>query len=144
MNAEHLDLMLDAALTKACEKLEKEQVLHPYVLTMDKNTFIEFSEDFSEDVYESDPEELIEDLYIRLRKRAEIDKILGSVLVCQVKVKPPGKSTYSSAVEAHVEYCDGSSYDCFLPFSKDGSQVNYGQIFSSETESKVFVKSKQD
>ena len=42
MNSEHLDLMLDAALTKACEKLEKGEVLHPYVLTMDKNTFIEF------------------------------------------------------------------------------------------------------
>jgi hypothetical protein len=142
MNSEHLDLMLDAALTKACEKLEKGDVLHPYVLTMDKNTFIEFSEDFPDDVYESDPEELIEDLYIRLKKKVDTDKILGSVLVCQVKVKPPGTSTYCSAVEAHVEYFDGSSYDCFLPYNKNESQVNYGEIFSSECDPKVFVKNK--
>jgi len=142
MNSEHLDLMLDAALTKACEKLEKGEVLHPYVLTMDKNTFIEFSEDFADEVYESDPEELIEDLYIRLQKRAQTEQILGSVLVCQVKVKPPGKSTYSSAVEAHIEYHDGSSYDCFLPYSKNDSDVNYGQIFSSERDSRVFAKNK--
>ncbi len=142
MKTEHLDLMLDSALTKACEKLEKNENVYPYVLVMDKNAYVQFSEDFDQDVYESDPEELIEDLYIRLQKRALEEDIFAVGLVCQVKVKHPEYGEYCSAIEAHVEYKDGSSYDCFLPYNKKDDRVEYGDIFSSEVDAKVFTSQK--
>lgn len=142
MKTEHLDLMLDSALTKACEKLEKNENVYPYVLVMDKNAYVQFSEDFDQDVYESDPEELIADLYIRLQKRALEEDIFAVGLVCQVKVKHPEYGEYCSAIEAHVEYKDGSSYDCFLPYNKKDDRVEYGDIFSSEVDPKVFTAQK--
>ena len=63
-------------------------------------------------------------------------------LVCQVKVKHPEYGEYCSAIEAHVEYKDGSSYDCFLPYNKKDDRVEYGDIFSSEVDAKVFTDQK--
>ncbi|WDE96940.1 hypothetical protein PQO03_03065 [Lentisphaera profundi] len=142
MKTEHLDLMLDSALTKACEKLEKNETLYPYVLVMDKNAYVEFNDDFDQAVYESDPEELIEDLFLRLKKRADEEDIYGAGLVCQVKVKHPEYGEYCSAIEAHVEYKDGSAYDCFLPYNKKDDKIEYGEIFSSEIDPKIFSTQK--
>ncbi len=136
---EHLDLLLDSALSKACEKLEKNQTLNPFVCMMDKNTYVHFNEDFDQEIYESDPEQLIEDFFIRLQKEVKEKDFLGCVVVSQVKVKHPEYGEYCSAVEAHLEYKDGTAVDCFLPFNKKTDLVEYGDIFSTGIDPKVFM-----
>lgn len=140
MNAEHLDLILDSALSKACDTLEKGEDVKPYLLVMDQNAFIHFSEDFDQEVYDSDPEELLSDLMIRLQKRSQEEKIKGGALVCQVKVKHPDYGEYCNAINALVEYNDGNAFDCFLPYNKIENGVEYGEVFTSKVESKVFPK----
>ena len=140
MNAEDLDLILDSGLSKACDSLEKGKDIKPYLLVMDQNSYIHFSEDFGDEVYEADPEEFLGDLMIRLKKRASEEKIKGGAIICQVKVKHPDHGEYCSAINALVEYSDGNAFDCFLPFNKIENGVEYGEIFTTQVDSKVFPK----
>ena len=86
---EHLDIMLDAALSRACEKLEKDEILHPYVAMMDKNTYVHFNEDFDQDIY---GERLKVHFLSLLREEKKFNSI--SDLVAQINLDIEGARSF--------------------------------------------------
>lgn len=58
-----------------------------------------------------------------------------------VKVQAPGADAKTDAVCAEVEHREGTCMSVFLPYTKSGNDVEFGQMFAGKRDPSVFGRS---
>ena len=109
---------------------------------MDQQGNLVFTENLDDQQLQSDPEVLLADMHIMMHEKATSQEAVATAVVSQVKVENPQlNGSLQSALNVSIDYQDGSTFDCFLPFEAiEKNTFNYGQIFSKGGDSDKFNK----
>jgi|SRR5215472_2032872 len=141
MGREEGDKLLNALLPFAQQMLAKYGAFHPFGAYMNAAGEIVLLGAYDG---QEDPKgkELIDMMVVGLRKDAP-EKGYRAVGICyDVLVIPPSETKKTDAIEIDIEYLDGEALAVYLPYKKGWfGKVNYGQIFASRADSKIFKAS---
>lgn len=139
MNQTDLNLLLDHSLSRACDELEKNGFFYPFAITLQPDGELQRSGELTEEEKNKDPEELLKQMHAMLAAGCR-QKLHKAVAVgVDVKVQRFKSEGFVKAVEVMIEHEDGGAFDCFLPYrKKENSTIEYGQIFSTASESEKF------
>jgi hypothetical protein len=82
---------------------------------------------------------IIDALLADLRKRAAIGECRAAAIVFDVRIKSPGSSVKTDAIQVSLDHVDGYSADVFFPYQlqKDGQSV-FATTFAQEGDQLVF------
>ena len=141
MNSEDLNILLDIALSKGCDELEKQGFVHPFAISLEQSGEVQVSGEFKSTELSGDPEKFIAEIHDTLALSCAAGKYRGTAVGCQVKVVRFKNEGAVTAIEVLIEHQDGTAVDCFLPFKigKDG-KPSYGTVWSIAADNRKFQK----
>lgn len=135
-----LDEVWSVLLPFAKQMLEKYGEFHPFGASMGNDGTITMigakveGQDFPKAI------DLIETLETTLYDEAELGTIRASGICMDVRVVVPGNTEKSDAVQASLEHSEAKPINVFLPYTKDSlNAIQYGKIFASTAEPKIFI-----
>ncbi|HEY6946726.1 MAG TPA: hypothetical protein VI431_16435 [Candidatus Acidoferrum sp.] len=139
MGREDGDKLLNALLPFAQQVLAKYGAFHPFGAYMNASGEIVLLGAYDGQEYPKG-KALVEMMVGALRKDAPGYSAVG---ICyDVLVIPPNQTKKTDAVEVDVEYADGEGVAVYLPYKKGWfRKIQYGQIFASPADSKIFKNS---
>ncbi|MEN9361258.1 MAG: hypothetical protein RL095_2793 [Verrucomicrobiota bacterium] len=141
MNSEDLNILLDVALSKGCDELEKQGFVHPFAISLGRDGEIQVSGEFKAAELSGDPEHFLAELHATLALSCAAGKYRGTAVGCQVKVVRFKNEGAVTAIEVLIEHQDGTAVDCFLPFKMTaGGKPTYGSVWSIAAENRKFIK----
>jgi hypothetical protein len=134
------DGLWNVLLPFAKQMLEKYGEFHPFGASMENDGTITMigpkveGQDFPKAI------DLIETLEASLYEAAEHGTIRASGICMDVRVVVPGNAEKSDAVQASLEHSEAKPINVFLPYTKDSlNTIQYGKIFASNAEPKIFI-----
>ena len=130
MNQEHMNAILDVALTYGCDLLQRDNKFFPYAATLEKDGSVQRSESIDVDSSDEDPEKIFEQMCQTLKRDVMEGLYLGYGVGLDVKVKRSPTEDYTKAVHVYIYHQDGTAFECYLPYSKavDGNYA-FGQVW---------------
>ena len=127
---ESLNSLLDVALSYACDKLEKNKTLYPFLYVIDKENNLKQANELTEQEKEIPIDELIESFKITLKEKKDY---FGFAFGLGVKVNRFKNEGFVKAIEVHIEHRDlQQAHFCYLPYQMIEGKIQYGQLFAQQ------------
>jgi len=140
MNRADLDLLFDDAVQTACHFLEKHGEFFPFGVVLTAAGERHHVEGWTGS--EQPPTETLVEMLIRgFRSGADTGEYRATALVKDVRVHDNERDVTSDAVAVTLEHRDGTAIQCFLPYERTESGVDYGEVFANPLERTVFRES---
>ncbi len=134
MSKEYLDDLLNHLENFAQISLKKRGEFVPFGAYIDSEKNIVNVATELIDVNES-----IDYLITEYRKKAKEQKILGTGICMDTKVKLPEKKEKQDALAFLIENIHGESLEAFIPYNKKlFGKYKFGQLYTNKVEAKVF------
>ena len=134
-----LDEVLNAVLPLAQQMLGKYGEFYPIGASMTSAGKVGLVGVMPESDH-PEAQEIIDLLMAQLVDDAAKREIRASVICFDGSAIPPGQSTKSDAICAHLEHESGLCVAAFLPYRKEISgQVTYGELFAGQLKPQIFT-----
>ena len=130
MNQEHMNAILDVALTYGCDLLERDNKFFPYAVTLEKDGQVNRSESIDVDSSDEDPEEIFDQMKQTLKRDVLEGQFIGYGVGLDVKVKRFESEGFVKAINVFIYHQDGTAFECYLPYSKrPDNNYDFGQVW---------------
>ncbi len=137
-----LEALAGFVLPLAEQQLKAQQGFHPYggIMAGD-GTMKGFTAD-EEEGEERKSQQTVDALTDAFRKMGQEGSAKASVIVCDVRVTPPGTKTETDAVLLILDHVDDYSAEIYMPYHFDGgSELVFGEMFGTPGQRTIFCLS---
>ncbi|XHC24806.1 hypothetical protein ABWH91_11085 [Phycisphaerales bacterium ac7] len=132
-----MDSILDRGIDYAIQHLEKRGEFFPFGLGMDSAGDISIVNAYTEEERPlSDP--LIEKIVQVLAGAARKGEYTTTGVVSDVRLRDAASGESKDAIRIAIEDAESAPVTCYLPYSKQGDQIEPGSIFAEAGQSLVF------
>lgn len=135
-----LEALAGFVLPLAEQLLKTQQGFHPYggIMAGD-GTMKGFTADEEEESEERKSQRTVDALTDAFRKMGQEGSAKASVIVCDVRVTPPGTKTETDAVLLILDHVDNYSAEIYMPYQvAAGSELIFGEMFGTPGQRQIF------
>ena len=135
MNQEHLNVLLDVALSMGCDMLERNGVFFPYAVSLEKDGNVQRSSEIDVESCEDTPQDLFHDYQLRLKRNVIEGLFTGCSIGLDVKVERFASEGFVKAINVYIYHESGHEFECYLPYKiNDDKSVDFGNVFAQQLE----------
>ena len=133
MNQEHMNVLLDVALSMACDMLETKGKFFPYAVTLENDGNVQRSSEIDVDTCEDSPQDLYHDMQLRLKREVMEGVYTGVAVGLDCKVERFVSEGYVEAVSVYICHTSGHEFECYIPYKvNEDKTLTLGQVFAQQ------------